>query len=185
MGTSRALLAAATGLAIAAFPPSLAAAEPIVPPGNSAATQYTEAFPTSGGEHPLDGGGHGSRKPSSVLGPRNTRRLDAKGPQGRAAAALATATAPVVSGPGAGGSGGAAGGGKGAPAAGAGEEASDVGSAQPASAEPHGSAGFGEVIGQATGASSSGEMGLLLPLAIAAVLLWSFVYFWRQRRRAA
>jgi hypothetical protein len=190
MGTSKALLAAATGLAIAAFPPLPAAAEPVVPPGNSAATQYTEAFPTPGGERPLGGGGHGSRKPSSVLGPRNARRLDAKGPQGRAVAALATATAPVASGSGrgggAGGGGAAGGGGEGAPPpAGTGEGAPGARAAQPAPPEPHGSGGFEEVIGQATGASSSGEMGLLLPLAIAAVLLWSLAYLWRQRRRAA
>jgi hypothetical protein len=190
MGTSRALLAAATALAIAACLPSPAAAEPVVPPGNSAAAQYTEAFPTSGGEHPLGGGGHGKRKPSSVLGPRSARRLDAKGPQGRATAALATATAPVASGPGAGGGaggGGAASGGVegAAPRAGAGEEAPGAHAAQPASAGPHGSSGFEEVVGQATGSSSSGGMGMLLPLAIAAVLLWSLAYLWRQRRRAA
>lgn len=172
MGKSSTLLTAAIAAVIAASVPSLAAAEPIVPPGNSAAAQYTEAFPTAGGEHALGGSGHGSKRtPARVLGPRNARRLETAGPEGRAAAALATATAPAGAGPGAGGGGAVGEKGVGAPGA------------KPAAVGPHDSSGFEEVIGRATGSSSSSGIGLWLPLAIVAVLLWSVGYLWRQRRR--
>ena len=51
----------------------------------------------------------------------------------------------------------------------------------PQAQNPSGSSGLGEVIGQATG-SSSGELGLLLPLLIIAVVIWSAAYLRRQRR---
>ena len=47
---------------------------------------------------------------------------------------------------------------------------------------PAGSSGLGEVIGQATGSSSSGQLGLLLPLLILAVATWAVAYVLRQRR---
>src|SRR5215218_1183153 len=54
---------------------SAAAAETVVPPGNSAATQYTEAFPTAGGNavnknDGIEGGGRNS-SPADVLGDGN------------------------------------------------------------------------------------------------------------------
>jgi hypothetical protein len=51
--------------------------------------------------------------------------------------------------------------------------------------EPHGSSGLGEVLGQATGSSSSGQLGLLLPLVVIGAIAWALAFFWRQRRRVA
>ena len=70
----------------------------VVPPSNSAATQYTEAFPTSGGDKKTDQARH--RSPSKVLGAKNAHRLDKQGPDGAAAAAVAAATAPSPPAPG-------------------------------------------------------------------------------------
>jgi hypothetical protein len=49
--------------------------------------------------------------------------------------------------------------------------------------EPSGSSGLAEVLRQATGSSSSGEMGLLLPLIIVATLAGSLIYLAGRRRR--
>jgi hypothetical protein len=49
---------------------------------------------------------------------------------------------------------------------------------------PSGSSGLGEVIAEATGSSSSGGLGMLLPLAIAGAIAWSLAFLWRQRRPA-
>jgi hypothetical protein len=71
-----------------------------VPPGNSAATQYTEQFPTAGGNAKsnagINGGGGGSAKPpSKVLGHENAQKLESKGPVGTEVAKLAAESAPV------------------------------------------------------------------------------------------
>jgi hypothetical protein len=184
-------LAAALALAVL---PAGATAAPYVPPGNSAATQYTEAVPTAGGPKATDKGKQGKdRSPGKVLGIHNTQKLDAQGPQGRAAAEVAAATAPATiqatssdsagtpnregstqgttAKPGNGTSGGN-------PTDRTVTQAANP-PAQTQSAS--GSSGFGEVIGQATG-SSSGELGLLLPLLIVAVVIWSVAYLLRQRR---
>ncbi len=47
-----------------------------------------------------------------------------------------------------------------------------------------GSSGLGEVLAQATG-SSSGQMGLLLPLILIAALVWAVAFFRKQRSRTA
>lgn len=188
------LLAAA--FALAALPAGAAAA-PYVPPGNSAATQYTEAVPTAGGPKAT---GHKQGKvksPSKVLGARNTEKLDAQGPQGHAAAEVAAATAPATipatpsepaRTPNPGGSSQTGGQGPQSTKPGDGSPGGDATShaapqvAKPPQAQnPSGSSGFGEVIGQATG-SSSGQLGLLLPLLIVAVVIWSVAYLLRQRR---
>jgi hypothetical protein len=183
----------ATAVAIFAFP-SVASAEYLVPPGNSAVDQYTESVPTSGGPRDINKGRKGGRpSPDEVLGKDNTRRLESQGSEGRKAAEVIAATAPdtdVASAPGngeeagrvVGGSGGGGGGESGAPGgridqAGAGEHGQGTGVE-----EPGGSSGLGEVLGQATG-SSSGQMGLLLPLAILATAAWALAFFWRQRDR--
>ena len=84
--------------------PMAAGAEYYVPPGNSAATQYTEALPTAGGDRDAAKGKSKAeqRSPAKVLGSRNARRLEAQGPAGRAAAKLAAETSPAAEAPGAG-----------------------------------------------------------------------------------
>jgi hypothetical protein len=159
--------------------PSTAPAESLVPPGNSGATQYTESYPTAGGPRQTGKGGEGeSRSPTKALGARNVRKLDAQGPQGRAAAAAAAATAPSAA------VAGATEKTPGAPRAGRSEHAVGVGDAHSSPGLPGGSSGLGEAIGQATGASS-GELGPLLPLLIAATVLWSLAFLWRRTRRTA
>ena len=165
--------------AIAIFAlPSAAIAQPLVPPGNSAVNQYTETFPTAGGNRDAEeGSDKGDRSPAKVLGARDARRLEARGPQGRAAAVLAAATAPSVSG--AGGAKGDAG----TPDRRAGHAGDGAGGARSLASLPSGSSGLGEVIAQATGSSTSGRLGALLPLLIVAVIGWSLAYLWRQRKK--
>lgn len=146
---------------IASFPPG-ALAQRVVPPGNSAANQYTETFPTPGGSGLVTGGSH--RSPAEILGARNARRLEALGAEGQAAAALAAATAPIRR---------TAGG-----QSGSGNDGAKAG-------EPAGSSGLGEVIVHATGLSSTGQTGLLLPLVLVAAVVGSLVFLWRQKRRTA
>lgn len=182
LGTGLGTLALAI-LTLAA--PGSAGAVAVVPPGNSAATQYTEALPTAGGPK---GTGHAGergreRSPNEVLGKSTTRRLEAQGAQGQAVAEVVAETAPsspsrasVDS--------------SGKPKGSNGEEGRQAngdsgGGSATRAARDDGSSSLGEVAGQATGSSSSGEMGLLLPLLIAAVLLWGAVYWSRQRRRPA
>lgn len=164
--------------------PSTAAAQTVIPPGNSAVNQYTQTFPTAGGNSPTQN--RGSRSPAKVLGGRNAQRLDAKGPAGRAAASLAAATAPTpaVLAAGRGRSGGAPGAQGASHTDGAGQGIGGASTGSETSGS-RGSSGFDQVIGQATGSSSSGQMGFLLPLVIVAAVLWSLMYLWRQRRRAA
>jgi hypothetical protein len=193
--TGLSLLMAA--IAIAALP-AVAGAEYLVPPGNSAATQYTEAVPTAGGPKATGKLKHGqNRSPDQVLGTRDARRLGAQGPEGRAAAEVAAETAPATVAPttsdpsaktpqqgneqgGAGGSqaSGSKSGGK-PSAAGAGAAHDETSPVQ----QDSGGSGLGEVAGQATGSASSGELGLLLPLLVLGALAWSVAYVLRQRKR--
>lgn len=148
----RLLLAA---VAATAFLPSAAVGQAVVPPGNSGVNQYQETLPGPGGnELPAKK----QRSPKQVLGTRNAQRLEHLGPAGRAAATLAAATAPER------GSGGGRGGGA------------------VSADQPSGSSGLGEVLSQATGSTSSGKMGLFLPLAIVATLIGAGVYAARRRR---
>ena len=160
LGTKLGLTAATALLAL----PSAAAAQAVVPPGNSAVNQYTETVPTARGSAKTRH--HGKRSPAKVLGADNARRLEAAAPQGRAVAEVVAATAPVP-----------------APSA----SKADRGSGHPAThaAGPGGSSGLGKVITAATGSSDSGELGLLLPLLIVCALVGSAAYFWRQKRRTA
>jgi hypothetical protein len=165
-----------------------AAEEPLVPPGNSAVNQYTETFPTAGGDKDFE---KGKRSPGKTLGDGNARRLEQQGPDGRAAAEVAAETAPAGEAqppPAAGvdseadaGGAGATGGGGGAVGGG------QAGAAKPVpveAADVNGSSGFGEVLAQATGSSDSGEMGLWLPLLILVALACSVAYLLRRTRRA-
>jgi hypothetical protein len=160
--------------------PAAAPAEP-VPPGNSAATQYTEAFPTAGGPQNAERGQKGNhRQPAKVLGPRNARRLESQGAAGREAAAVAAETAPGE------GAARSAGSGRSGQRVGASAGEGDIrGHGQPSDNSVGGSDGgssLGEVIRQASGSSSSDGTGLLLPLAIAGAIIWSFAYLMRRRK---
>lgn len=183
----------ATALFLALAMPSFASAESILPPGNSAATQYTETFPTTGGNAVVNGNlagegkkGNGGKSPSpkQVLGAETTDTLESAGSEGETIVQLATEAAPQSadkndrkahkkSGKGEGndkqGEGGAAG-------------AGGTGGSGPSLAERSsgGSSALGEVLSQAT-ASSSGTMGVFLPLAMILALVWAIVYAWRRR----
>lgn len=172
-------MGAALGLlALLALPPVAPAQEPI-PPGNSAVDQYTESYPSAGGDRITRGG---ERTPAQVLGQRKARRLQARGPAGEATAALTAATAPASIGAGpAPSSGGAAAGDGAGGASGPGA----TGGAKSAPAPASGSSGLGEVLGQATGLAGSDGPGALLRLAIVLIAVWALAYLWRRRRPTA
>lgn len=192
------LAAIAALLAIPAI--ATAADEAVVPPSNSAAAQYTEAFPTSGGDKKTDQAAR-HRSPIKVLGSNKTKKLENQGPEGRAAAEAAAATAPSsiasspsvhTTPPGKGNGGGGhrtGGGGNGAGNSGPGApqgESDTPGSAETVhapAAEPAGSSGLGSAVEQATGLSTGGRSGPLLLLVIAATVLWSLAYLWRRRQQ--
>ncbi len=161
-------LAVAIAMAIASLPSS-AAAQRVAPPGNPAVDQYTESLPTPGGSGPS--AGNHQRSPAKVLGSRNAGRLAALGSDGQAAAMLAAAGAPIRRAPNA----------QGASSTGAAKTIAAANGAN--AAQPGGSSGLGEIVSQATGSSSSGEMGLLLPLLIGVVAASSIGYLWHRRRR--
>ncbi len=178
------VLAAALALAL----PSAALAGSVVPPGNPAATQYTEALPSSHG--PTDAEhSKGHKGPDQTLGERNAKRLESEGTDGRETARVAAETAPeTVAAQASGGNSGSAadsdpngGSGTGASQKGGGAE----GGASPnASAAGDGGSGLGNVAGQATGLDSSEGTGLLLPLVVLAILAWGSAYVLRRRKRA-
>jgi hypothetical protein len=193
------LLAAAIALVAAA--PAAAEETPLVPPENSAVNQYTEGFPTAGGDkdaHDHDGE---NRSPKKVLGNDNAKKLRDRGPAGQATAELAAETAPSeaeveveetvdtveetdgagVAAHSRGGGGGSDGGGEGAGTARSGNRAAPT----VLVAETNGSSGLSEVLARATGSSSTGGMGIFLPLLIIATVIWAFAYFARQRRPAS
>jgi hypothetical protein len=184
----------AATVAATAFPAAVSAGE-LIPPGNSAVNQYTETIPTPGGHRDADSDGKKRRSPEKALGAGNTQKLEKHGQDGHATAALAAETAPTADVPAptgdaddseaAGGGANARGDGGGGQAGGgdrtSGEAASGPGTGSIDGAS--GSSGFGEVIGEATGSSSSGDLGLLLPLLIGAIAVWSVAYLMRHRRQ--
>lgn len=182
------LLGVAAAIAVAAP----ATAEEIVPPGNSAATQYTEAYPTAAGEKDaLKGKGKGEgNAPKKVLGKDNVKKLQEHGETGEDVAELAAETAPVETSSEttpapsepreeSGGGGGNSRGGDGDGSGGA-QAKSDKPAVNTVDnvlvEQPEGSSAFGEVTSQAFGAPSSGHLGLLLPLALAGALIWALLY---------
>ncbi len=166
MQRRQAQLGLVTAIVILALP-SAAPAQSVVPPGNSAANQYTETFPTPRGPAATKKRGkQRDRSPAEALGRSKARQLASEGPQGRELAAVVAATAPAVAESG------------GAPR--------DAGSGAISRAEALGdSSGLGEVVAQATGSSDSGGMGIALPLLILAAVVGFAVYLWRRRRLAA
>jgi hypothetical protein len=191
-------IAAAIATSTLAATAHAASTPAVVPPENSAAAQYTEAVPTAGGDKPTGGGAGGHRSPAKILGSHNAHKLNAQGKSGHEVAEVVAATAPETS-PGepqvaAGASpsetSASARGGAGATRHTHGEHAKgqSVGSGPapqkvPLTELPNGSSGLGEVLAAATGSTSEGQLGALLPLAIAASIAWSLTYLWRQRRR--
>jgi hypothetical protein len=178
---------AALAMALALAPAAAGQEGEVVPPENSAAAQYTEAFPTAGGDKDAHAQRGRDLSPAEVIGPRNARRLERRGESGRAVAELTTETAPVVQGAPredseiAGGGGndrtGRSGDGVGAARNGATGATVDV-------PEAGGSSGLGTVLSQAVGSSPSEGAGLLLPLLIVATIAWAVVYLSRHRQTA-
>ncbi|HEX5989049.1 MAG TPA: hypothetical protein VFY75_02390 [Solirubrobacterales bacterium] len=195
-------IAAASALVAALVLPAAAAAEYYVPPANSAANQYTESFPGAGGE---SGGKRKGATPGDALGAGNAKKLESKGPAGKAAAEVAAETAPPqlvtadsgssATGAGQTGGGEPAGQGGGSATSGSGDDSGSTettgskdvsqaggnGNAAPTgTGQPQGSSGFGQVLGQATGVGD-GDLGLWLPLAIVLTLIGSVAYWVRMR----
>jgi hypothetical protein len=180
--------------------PASAPAEYYVPPGNSAANQYTESLPSAGGESAgKGGGGHkgggnsgggGTATPEQSLGARNAHRLEAQGPAGEAAAELAAETAPPA---------GLVRADEGTePTPKSGGPPQRQGSGKPAHSkqqggddkaavrivhvnQPSGSSGVGELVAQATGSSDDSNLGLWLPILILATVAGSIGYGLRAR----
>jgi hypothetical protein len=191
---------AALALALPASSAAAGETAAVVPPENSAATQYTEAVPTAGGDS--TSGGHKKPSPAKVLGSKNAHKLESQGKDGREVARVVAETAPAPSASTATGPpvearpeshdsqqrNGKVEAGDGKP----GGRADRPRQAEPPTAKPpttttelpSGSSGLGEIVAEATGSSSSGQLGALLPLAILAAIAWSLAFFWRQRRPA-
>ncbi len=187
---------------IACCLPATASAGELVPPGNSAVNQYTETFPTSEGEEQSSLEKKKGVTPGQVLGAGKAHELEDKGAAGKAVAEFTAETAPSTAAePGngestAGDSSKGNGNGKGkapqkqggnGPGGGGDEqqESSGVsggGSASTGSGGSSGSSGLGEIVSQATG-TSSGSIGLWLPLILIAVVIWSAAYVWRNRQQ--
>jgi hypothetical protein len=182
-------IALATALAVALVVPAQSLAEYYVPPENSAANQYTESFPGAGGEK----AGKGKKAtPADTLGSGNAKRLEERGPAGKAAAEVAAETAPsqLPTGNGANGDAeGSSGGGAGSGDSGSGGAAGANGGSAPAGDvgqstkvdQPQGSSGVSHVLGQATGVGD-GNVGIWLPLVVALILVGSIAYAARTRQ---
>jgi len=184
-------------IAILALPASAAAkghTHTIAPPGDSGVQQYVETIPTARGGQPTSsvhrggsgsghsrGGGGGSGASGggsgggSAISPSTQRALDSQGADGRAAAAVLSATAPTgagstTSGQGAGGS---ATSGGGSTKSGSNAGGSPGNGASPASAVFH----------TLTGSTSSGGLGSLLPIILVGSLLAVTALAVLRRRR--
>jgi hypothetical protein len=200
-------------LALPALALPAGAAAQNVPPGNSAAAQYTETFPTSQGEQDAQG----PKKhvdPNKVIGSEKTKKLEAQGPEGAAVAEFTAETAPATSAPaeepsgggesGAGNGGGKQGGGNkgdggkesgGGQASGkgqgngGGEETSEAGGTAPAGAgNSGGGSGSGpsgsSAVGQVASQATGVSSGALgLWLPIALVAVLAWAAFYFWRRR--
>jgi hypothetical protein len=193
-------IALATALTVALVVPTQSPADYYVPPENSAANQYTESFPGAGGEK----AGKGKKAtPADTLGSRNAKRLEERGPAGKAAAEVAAETAPSQPPAGSGANGDAEGSsGGGGAGSGTGGSNGGTGSSGAAGAnggsgsangsaggvgqsakvdQPQGSSGVGHVLGQATGVGD-GNVGIWLPLAILLTVAGSIAYAARTRQ---
>lgn len=172
-------IASATLLALLlALVPTASAAGVRVPPGNGAATQYSETVPGAGGEEgapevarggsPSTGSTGGQAK--AAVPAATTAELEALGPEGEAALNLAEA--------------GASGHRKSSAHKDGGAPAGSGNSGTPGGpgAEGGGSSGLGTVFGAAVG-TSGGGLGFLQPLILAAVFLGACAYLLGRRRK--
>jgi hypothetical protein len=201
MKTKPTILIALTAIFAALVLPAYAAAEYLVPEGNSAVNQYTEGYPTAGGEKGSDSGKETEKvKPGKTIGAGNAKKLEDKGPEGTAVAEVAAETAPPdvtvpndssgnQSGQGKGNGKGDKNGQQGDGAKNQqgddnGGESEEGSAAVPAGSDNSGSgsSGLGELVSAATG-TESGHLGMLLPLVILAAIAWAFAFAWRQRKR--
>jgi hypothetical protein len=149
-----------------------------VPPGASGANQYTETLPGPGGDEPTSGHSgdqHGgeARDPAQVLGKSSAAKLEGLGPEGVAAARLATESAPAKSARDRNGTNG-----------GQGKSSTGTGRSESGSTSS-GSSAIGQVVGQLSGSSSSGGMGLLLPVLIAMTVVGAAGYLVGRHRLPA
>ena len=154
-----------------------------MPSGNSAVTQYTESFPTAGGEKGDSNHGHRhSASPSGAIGAKNARRLEAKGSEGTAAAEVATETAPstALTEPASGKAGRS---GRPHVAHSAGSPSKPRRNRSILQSVPSSSSGMEEVAAKAFGVGSTGALGFLLPLALLATLIWAVAYVVEHRKR--
>jgi hypothetical protein len=164
----------------------------LVPPGDSAASQYVETIPTDrGGAVPSSGTQPASGAQPGALTPGQRRRLAALGPDGQTLVAVVQATSPppaaaaTVSHTGLSHSGGRGGGDVGGIPTGTGGPGSGgpSGSAVPLSAAGVPSTA-GLMLSAATGAGSGG-LGIFLPLLLAASALGLILYAIRRWRARA
>jgi hypothetical protein len=177
---------------LVAFVPGQALAGEIVPPGNSGVNQYTQTFPTASGNLAVK---HQEiRQPTRVLGKKQARDLEKKGPEGKAAAELAAVGSPSTgdrsessSAP---GSGGGVGNGNGSDRQRskgivAGTDRGGSGTSSLGSDKQRNTPGSGspeaQIVDQATGLSSSGELGPWMPVALIAGFAWCVAFAWRRR----
>jgi hypothetical protein len=156
-----------------------------VPPGVSGANQYTETLPGPGGNSAAGGGkstGDGTGGPKSAaqtLGATNARKLEALGPEGKAASELATQSSPASSNSKRAGH-------KDAKPSGPGSGEKAESSISTRSSDAPGSSGVQQVLGQitGTGGSDSGGMNWLLPLLIGASVVVAATYLFARHRPA-
>jgi hypothetical protein len=178
MRRTRLITAPALLLAIVVALAGTAGAAQNVPPGVSGANQYTETLPGPGGNAPTGGGtssGGGTNSPAQTLGAANARKLEALGPEGKAAAELATETSSASQ--------------THAKPKGAGRssDGKGKGSGSDRSSEvQNGSSGIQQVLGQitGTGGSNSGGMDWLLPLLIGASVVVAATFLFTRNRPA-
>lgn len=160
-----------------------------LPPGLSGANQYTETIPGAGGNESLrqieaeDKSSAPSKSTAETLGKETAAKLEALGPEGKAAAeAAAYGASPNAGKNGADGSsskgskheeGAAGGSGSNGPGGGSG------------SGSDSGSSAVGQIVDQVTGTSGSSGMGVLLPLLIICSVVGAVSYAFGRRRTAA
>jgi hypothetical protein len=147
--------------------------QPVAQPGTSAADQYTETVPTSGGGAPSEGIGGGSTK--KALGAHNAERLEAIGEDGRATAALAASTESASPSTEASPRGGSSG------SLAAGNDGGGKQGHEKAATRSDSASALDEVL--PAGTSSSGEMGIALPLICLAAAVASIAYLLRRKRQ--
>lgn len=156
----RATHTAALALFIALAFPATSLGAPVIPPDVSAANQYTEALPGAGGNTPTGAyGGEHPQSPTKGLGHSNAARLEALGPDGRAAADLAAAGVPNR-----------------------GQRANSHQTEKSTEGVGNGESGARQVLGHLSGISDSGGMGAWLLALIVAFAVAAAAFAVRRRR---